>query len=158
MFGTFLPCVFNFWNLFGHLNFDYMNFIIIFFFLRATVPNLRKFKKKGVFGCNVIHIHQKNQHLNKFLNREFLTLLRCWKQIGGCITMTFIIFCVFIIIIFSTFPPNLFLELKYWKTTDNKYCFKTILREIDLTMQNKTNALQQHLKYHIQFILLTIKL
>lgn len=101
MFGTFLPCVFNFWNLFGHLNFDYMNFIIIFFFLRATVPNLRKFKKKGVFGCNVIHIHQKNQHLNKFLNREFLTLLRCWKQIGGCITMTFIIFCVFIIIIFS---------------------------------------------------------
>lgn len=133
-------------------------FYYYFFFLRATVPNLRKFKKKGVFGCNVIHIHQKNQHLNKFLNREFLTLLRCWKQIGGCITMTFIIFCVFIIIIFSTFPPNLFLELKYWKTTDNKYCFKTILREIDLTMQNKTNALQQHLKYHIQFILLTIKL
>lgn len=155
MFGTFLACFFNFWNLFGHLNFDYMNFII-YFFLRATVPNLRKFKKKGFLVVMSFISTRKISIWISFWIWNFF-LLRCWKRIGGCITMTFIIFCVFIIIC-STFPPNLFLELKYWKTTDNKYCFKIILREIDLTMQNKTNALQQHLKYHIQFILLTIKL
>lgn len=57
MFGIFLLYVFNFWNFFGYLNFDYMNFIIIFFFLRVIVLNLCKFKKKGVFGCNVIYIY-----------------------------------------------------------------------------------------------------
>lgn len=131
-------------------------FYYYFFFLRATVQNLRKFKKKGFLVVMSFISTRKISIWTSFWIWNFF-LLRCWKRIGGCITMTFIIFCVFIII-FSTFPPNLFLELKYWKTTDNKYCFKTILREIDLTMQNKTNALQQHLKYHIQFILLTIKL
>lgn len=127
-----------------------------FFFLRATVPNLRKFKKKGFLVVMSFISTRKISIWTSFWIWNFF-LLRCWKRIGGCITMTFIIFCVFIIIC-STFPPNLFLELKYWKTTDNKYCFKTILKEIDLTMQNKSNALQQHLKFHIQFILLTIKL
>lgn len=67
-----------------------------FFFLRATVPNLRKFKKKGFLVVMSFISTRKISIWTSFWIWNFF-LLRCWKRIGGCITMTFIIFCVFTI-------------------------------------------------------------